>query len=134
MTKPYSGPTVNGTRTEFPVTLSQSITASLRRLQGDLGGKTLAGHFDGRDGAEVAESTISRWISEPRRFPAIFLPALVEMDATFRGEVLRLLTASLATHEAVSARLSSKAATEYRAVVERLMVEEVKPGVWGRTR
>ena len=76
-------------------TLAQLLSESIGRLQHELGGKVLAGYFDGREGAEVAESTISRWKSEPRRFPAIFLPTLLELDPVFRREVLRLLMARL---------------------------------------
>lgn len=134
MAKGYREVTVTETRKPFTVTAGQAISASLRRLQAEYGGKSLVDHFDGRDGEEVAQSTISRWISEPRRFPAVFLPTLVELDPVFRGEVFQILTASLATDSAVVERMSTKAADEYRHAVEAVIVEQVAPGRWGRTR
>lgn len=131
MAKSYPGDTVKNGETALP-SLAQAISASVKRLQIEHQGKGLAPYFDGREGKPVAESTVSRWISEPDRFPAIFLPTLVELDPALRATVLRTLTASLATDAAISSRLSAKAAGEYRAAVERLIVEEIKPGVWGR--
>lgn len=78
---------------------AQAIAESLARLQSAHGGKALAAHFDGREGREVACSTVSRWISEPTRFPAVFVPVLAELDPAFRAYVVR----SLFTSELVAA-------------------------------
>ncbi len=113
-------------------TLSACISASLTRLRSERGGKGLAECFDGRDGEEVAESTISRWIAKPRRFPAVFLPVLVELDAPFRSQIFQMLVARAATPEAVMQRLSPEAAAEVGRAYESLIVEEIGPGKWGR--
>lgn len=134
MAKTYPSATVNAPANVFTVTFGQAVSASLRRLQAEHGGKSLVDHFDGREGEEVAQSTLSRWISEPRRFPAVFLPTLVELDPLFRAQAFRLLTASLATDAAVVERMSAKAADEYRQAVEAVIVEQVAPGRWGRAR
>ncbi len=74
-------------------TLGQAISDALARLQAELGGKCLAEYFDGREGEAVAKSTVSRWIGEPRRFPAVFLPTLLELDPVFRDQVVGILFA-----------------------------------------
>ena len=124
-------PTVNVGKPPL-ISFPQSISQALRRLQQELGGKNLASHFDGRDGREVAESTLSRWISEPTRFPAHILPVLVEMDGPFRAQVFALLTARLAVPEELMRRLSPEAAEQVARVTESLIVEEVSPGRWVR--
>lgn len=98
-------------------TFAQAITESLARLQRMHGGKEIAAWFDGRDGAEVATSTVSRWISEPRRFPALFLPVLVERDALFRAYVFEHLVARISAPSNIVEHLSASAADEYRRVV-----------------
>lgn len=130
--KPYAGPSVNSGRSVVTDAMGRAIAASLDRLRGPDGNKSIAHHFDGREGEPVANSTISRWIKKPRRFPGVFVPVLVELDAEFRIDVFRILTGSLVTDDAVMKRLSAKAAGEYRDAVESLVFEQIKPGVWAR--
>lgn len=74
--------------------LGQAISASLERLMVRFDGlKNLVEYFDGREGKAVAKSTVSQWMSDPGRFPAVFVPTLVELDPVFRSQVLRLLVA-----------------------------------------
>lgn len=119
-------------RPEPAPTLGSCIAASLTRLRAERGGKSLAACFDGREGKEVAESTVSRWIADPGRFPAVFIPVLVEIDAPFRGQIFGMLAARAATPEAVMGRLSAGAAAEVAAAYHGLIAEEVAPGRWVR--
>lgn len=152
MAQASGDPTVKGRRTEFPdgsheftdaiptvkpnpaATFPQSISSALRRLQVERGGKDLASCFDGREGKEVAESTLSRWIADPSRFPAILLPVLVELDGPFRSLIFGMLAARSATPEAVMQRLSPEAADEVGRAYQGIILEEAAggPGRWVR--
>jgi len=81
-------------KTDPAPSMAQAIAESLARLQRSLGGKSLVSYFDGREGAEVAQSTLSRWISEPRRFPAVFVGVLAELDPAFRAYLVGALFVS----------------------------------------
>jgi len=117
MTKPYVSRTVNAGEHALP-SLAQAIASALKRLQVERGGKNLAGSFDGREGKEVAESTVSRWIGEPARFPAVFLPVLVELDEAFRVHVFQILAQRMTSPASVVREMSPKAAEEYRRVLD----------------
>lgn len=134
-----------GRRREFPEfpgpgdtvnTFARALTESLERLQAAYGGKNLAEYFDGRDGESVAKSTVSRWIAEPRRFPAVFLPVLCELDPTFRSHVFQHLAARIAAPDRVLQHLSPAAADEFRRVVaEQLaLFDDVRPAPARRVR
>lgn len=112
--------------------LGQALSESLRGLQARLGGKTLASYFDGRGGKEVAISTVSRWISDPTRFPLVFGPVLAELDPTFRTRAIKALFASELSTPEVLSRISPAAATEYQRAVQAVVLEEIAPGKWGR--
>lgn len=82
------GHTVTQGETAAPwrdLTFPQAIARALDELRSEAGRKALAPLFDGRDGREVAETTVSRWISEPTRFPAHCLPARVRLGAPVRA-------------------------------------------------
>jgi hypothetical protein len=83
--------------------LGQAISASLKRLQLQDGGKALAPLFDGRDGKAVAETTVFQHLASRMTAPADLL----------RG-------------------LPPKVAAEVAKVQERLVLEQVAPGRWGR--
>lgn len=152
MREGFPDPTVKGRRNDFTdesasvngplsstkaipqATFPQSISSALRRLQVERGGKDLASCFDGREGKEVAESTLSRWIADPSRFPAILLPVLVELDGPFRSLIFGMLAARSATPEAVMQRLSPEAADEVGRAYQGIILEEAAggPGRWVR--
>lgn len=119
----YGAASVNPRRTDFPDTLGQAISAALKRQQAKQGGKELAGYFDGRDGKEVADSTISRWIGKPDRFPAVMLPVLVGLDKEFRAQLFQLLGASFSVPSDIIRELSPEAAAEYQKVLERRFLD-----------
>ena len=111
MTKESPEFTVNERRKGFPdeqatvnsslLNTGQMVSEALIRQQARLGGKNLAEYFDGREGQAVAKSTISRWISEPRRFPHVFALTLAELDPEFGREQLRIWVARLAGSDRV---------------------------------
>lgn len=105
-----------------------ALSDAIRRCQRERGGKDLATFFDGIEGTEVAESTISRWISEPRRFSAIYLPILVEIDAPFRAQVMEFLFARMVTPEALMERIGESARREVSAAAQDIVFEELPSG------
>lgn len=112
----------------------QAIAAALRALQADLGGKELAGHFDGAEGKEVAQSTVSRWIHRPDRFPAVFIPILCELSPSFQREHVRRIAAIglLNFVEDLPAEHQDAVREALRKRVESMTFEQVAPGRWGR--
>lgn len=118
----YAQPSVKPRRSVFTVPpIGQALSASLARLQAEFGGKNLAEYFDGREGESVAVSTISRWIGEPRRFPAVFLPTLVELDPEFRADVLRLLLGRLLSQDELLRELEPRVAAEVARAQDELL-------------
>ena len=133
----YEPATVKTSEPPLPwhlLSLPEAISRGLHELvHGDgkrepLGEKTVAGHFDGKDGREVAGSTVSRWITEPTRFPAHCLPTLAALHAEFRGYVFGYLAVRLVSPGEVMSALSPSAAKEY----EKVVVEQCGPGRWVR--
>ena len=122
---------------DAPETFPQAISRALEDLRlpverGGIGVTRLCRCFDGREGETVAESTISRWISEPRRFPLLFGPVLMELHPGFRANAFRYLSATFVTPERVISRLSGPAARQVQEAVRALWVEEAGPGRWVR--
>ena len=70
--------------------LSEAAEA-LERQAFRRGLKELASFFDGSNGHEVAKSTISRWQSEPTRFPLWASLELARMDEEFARALLNFL-------------------------------------------
>jgi len=97
-----------------------------------LGGKGVAALFDGREGQEVAESTVSRWISEPERFRAVLLPVLVEASPSFRSFVFQHIAARMTVPAVIARRMKPAAADEMARAVQSVIVEEAGPGRWVR--
>lgn len=110
--------------------MAQAVSASLAWLQGEHYGKSLATYFDGRDGKEVAESTLSRWISEPSRFPAVFVPVLAELDPEFRSYLLR----SLFVGDLVAAVVTTETPPEAADAIRREMESRFLDQVYGHNR
>lgn len=76
--------------------LPDAIRNAVRLAQRELGGKALGDYFPGPTGRPASKATISRWISEPYRFPAVHLPALASFDPrVFPAVVHALATPSL---------------------------------------
>lgn len=109
-------------------TVGATISDSLRRLQDLRGGKDLATYFDGRENRQVAVTTISRWISTPRRFPAIFVPVLAELDPQFRAEFTQAMFASSLVPAQVMDKLPAEARQAFRRVIEATVRESLGVG------
>lgn len=101
----------------------------LRRIHG--GGK-LASFFDGKAGREVAESTVSMWISGQRQFPAANLPTLVELAPDFARAIVPLIFACLTSPAAILAELSPGARAEVVAAQHRAVQSCLWPDVQPR--
>lgn len=71
--------------------LLAEATEALERQGFKRGLKEFASYFDGATGSEVAKSTVSRWMSEPTRFPFWAALELARMDETFARHVLDFL-------------------------------------------
>lgn len=110
------------------ITFPQAISRALDELRVEAGRKAIAPYFDGRDGREVAETTVSRWITEPHRFPAHCLPVLVSLHANFRKFIFENLTARMNDSAEIVKRLSPKAAEEYRQVLEERFLDAAYGG------
>lgn len=98
----------------------QAIADALRRIQRAKGGASAAALFDGREGKEVAESTLSRWIGDPSRFPAVFLPVLVEYDTEFRAYVFQHIAARMIQPAQIAEQLTPQAREEYERARDEL--------------
>lgn len=116
------------------ISMGQSIADALKELQQDLGGDVLSGFFDGREGKEVAQSTVSRWISRPDRFPAVFVPILCELSAGFQREHVRRIAAIglLNFVEDLPAEHQEPVRDALRRRVEAMTFEQTTPGRWVR--
>ena len=125
----YDPLTVKTTDQVLP-SFPQAIAEAISRLQHERGAKDLAQYFDGREGRQVAVSTISRWISEPHRFPAVFLPVLVELDPELRAFVFQHLAGRMVVSPEIQSRLSPGVAAELAKVQHALFLEEIAPGRW----
>ena len=110
--------------------LGQAISRALVSLQTVHGAKEVASWFDGRGGKEVALSTVSRWISRPDRFPATFLPVLVQAYPPLGRHLMRHLPIWLGIPDRVVTSLPPEQAEQVQREFERLVVEEVGPGRW----
>lgn len=130
----YAPASVKSGRKDFTnaqLTLAQAVSDSLRSLQARFGAKSLAEFLDGREGQEVAVSTVSRWISCPRRFPSVFLLALAELDPVFARRFLHLLLARLAGATELLAELDPRIAATVAAAQEE-MLRRILHGPGGR--
>lgn len=114
------------------LTFGEAISGAVKRLRDEHGGlKVVAGFFDGRAGKEVAESTVSRWTTEPDRFPALLIPILVEISPWFRAYVFQHIAARMTVPAEVVKRMDAKTADAYSRAVTRSL-EEIAPDWWGR--
>lgn len=119
--KTYAWSTVTPDTKALPwggLALPCAISRALAELRDEAGRKAIAPYFDGRDGREVAETTVSRWITEPFRFPAHCLPVLVSLHPAFRQFIFENLTARMNDSASIVKRLSPSAAEEYRRALE----------------
>lgn len=128
--KGYPGHSVTSGETGLlwrDLTFPQAISRALDELRANDSRKALAPLFDGRDGREVGETTVSRWVTEPTRFPAHCLPVLVARHPQFRQFLFEHLAARMVTPAEVLNGLSPKAAEEY----QRLMEERMRDAAFG---
>jgi hypothetical protein len=139
MQKPfYAAEPVNERRTlltgPIPAHFGVAIAAALKDLQRDLTGKNLSDYFDGREGKSVAESTISKWIAEPHRFPAVMLPVLATLHPGFRSQLFQLLGAAFSVPAEIARELSPEASAEYQRILEKKFLDAVygpgRAGMW----
>jgi len=103
------------------LTFPQAISRALSELKGENGRKAIAPYFDGRDKREVAETTVSRWITEPTRFPAHCLPVLVAVHEGFRSYLFQHMAARMTTPAEMMKRLSPATAKEYEKAFDEQM-------------
>lgn len=130
--KNYAGGTVTGTTISLPwreLSFPLAISRALTELRDQDGRKALAPNFDGRDGREVAETTVSRWITEPHRFPAHCLPVLVALHPAFRQFLFEHLAARMVAPAEIVKGLSKTAAAEYeKLLADRFLDMAYGPG------
>lgn len=137
--KGYSATTVKAGETALPWHL-MSLPDAIRRALGELieganrgkrdeipalGEKALASHFDGKDSREVAGSTVSRWRTEPTRFPAHCLPTLIALHPQFRSFVFGHLAVRMVPSSEVLSAMKPEAAREYERVVLEAVAADV---------
>lgn len=124
----YRGLGIGRTEAKAPhLSLPQQVAHSLQGLQAQHGGKNLAEFFDGREGRQVAQSTISRWIADPVRFSATFQPVLVELDPSFGLYLLRSVPVWMGLDRQVLEQLPRQTADEVRSAYERVLLEQIGP-------
>ena len=112
------------------VALSQAVAEALKQAQRERGGKSIAPFFDGREGKEVAESTISRWIGDPWRMSILYTEPLVRLQPAFGVYLFRSMPVWMGTDAEVVVKLSPGAREEYI----RLMEERTLDAVYGHNR
>lgn len=105
------------------------VREALLDLRREYGGARLASFFDGKANAEVAESTVSMWISGQRQFPAANLPTLIELAPDFARAIVPLLFACLTSPAAILAELSPGARAEVVAAQQRAVQSCLWPDV-----
>lgn len=122
--KTSAGLTVTSGETKLPwrdLTFPQAISRALNELREASSRKEIAPLFDGRDGRSVAETTVSRWVGEPTRFPAHCLPVIVARHEPFQAHVFRYLGAQMIAPPEILKKLSPSAAKEYQKALEEQM-------------
>lgn len=107
------------------MTLATQIRDALQRAQDRLGRKNLAPMFDGNEGKSVAETTVTKWIKDARRFPVIHLPVLVQADRKFGRYLLHAIPSWMGLHDQALKELDPKTAQQVRVAFEKVIVGEM---------
>jgi hypothetical protein len=104
------------------LTLSAAIGDSIDALCRQHGGqKNVADLFVGKGGGAVDRTTISKWGSDPHRFPAPFVLILAKHDPVFRNVLVQSLRLLEEAESDLVKSLSPQAQAEVRAVSDDML-------------